>query len=209
MEKREQRAEVLIALLFVLLGGLTCLIALIVLYEKESPDDVIAGALRIASPTHPPGRPLVSGVPPHLISWASRSLVIIVAAVSIVVLAVLAVAKFRLATALHSQAFRQDAWVTTISCVLSVGLLVSLPTPIICPSCGTSPGLTVSAVLVLSGTQAGSVIYHIDNDIWFIDCLVALPLGGALLIYGLKTLCTRQWWQPHFWGYYQTNASIN
>ncbi|ELR18103.1 uncharacterized protein ACA1_368040 [Acanthamoeba castellanii str. Neff] len=147
MEKREQRAEVLIALLFVLLGGLTCLIALIVLYEKESPDDVIA--------------------------------VIIVAAVSIVVLAVLAVAKFRLATALHSQAFRQDAWVTTISCILSVGLL------------------------------AGSVIYHIDNDIWFIDCLVALPLGGALLIYGLKTLCTRQWWQPHFWGYYQTNAPIN
>jgi hypothetical protein len=53
MEKREQRAEVLIALLFVLLGGLTCLIALIVLYEKESPDDVIAGALRIASPSLP------------------------------------------------------------------------------------------------------------------------------------------------------------
>jgi hypothetical protein len=66
--------------------------------------------------------------------------------------------------------------------------------------CGSRP---------LSGTQAGSVIYHIDNDIWFIDCLVALPLGGALLIYGLKTLCTRQWWQPHFWGYYQTNAPIN
>jgi hypothetical protein len=46
MEKREQRAEVLIALLFVLLGGLTCLIALIVLYEKESPDDVLSGALK-------------------------------------------------------------------------------------------------------------------------------------------------------------------
>lgn len=208
MEKREQRAEVLIALLFVLLGGLTCLIALIVLYEKESPDDVIAGALRMPLP--PSRLSLVSGVPPHLVAWVSRSPVIIVAAVSIVVLAVLAVAKFRLATALHSQAFRQDAWVTTISCILSVGLLVSCPTPI-CPLHATSPGLIVvlCVFLVLSGTQAGSVLYHIDNDIWFIDCLVALPLGGALLIYGLKTLCTRQWWQPHFWGYYQTNAPIN
>jgi hypothetical protein len=83
--------------------------------------------------------------------------VIIVAAVSIVVLAVLAVAKFRLATALHSQAFRQDAWVTTISCVLSVGLLVSLPAPIICPSCGTSPGLTVSLRFSSSLWHAGRI----------------------------------------------------
>jgi divalent metal cation (Fe/Co/Zn/Cd) transporter len=147
MEKREQRAEVLIALLFVLLGGLTCLIALIVLYEKESPDDVLS--------------------------------VIVVAAISIVVLALLAVAKFRLASALNSQSFRQDAFVTTISCILSIGLM------------------------------AGSIIYHINNDIWYIDCLVALPLGGVLLLYGLKTLLTRKWWQAHFWGHYQTNTPIN
>jgi hypothetical protein len=39
--------------------------------------------------------------------------------------------------------------------------------------------------------------------------LVALPLGGVLLLYGLKTLLTRKWWQAHFWGHYQTNTPIN
>jgi hypothetical protein len=55
----------------------------------------------------------------------------------------------------------------------------------------------------------GSVVYHLDNDIWFIDCLVAIPLGGVLVAYGLKTLFTRKWWQPHFWGRYESNVPIN
>jgi divalent metal cation (Fe/Co/Zn/Cd) transporter len=50
----------------------------------------------------------------------------VVAAISIVVLALLAVAKFRLASALNSQSFRQDAFVTTISCILSIGLMVPI-----------------------------------------------------------------------------------
>jgi len=137
-ERREGRAEVLIALLFVLLGSFTCVIALIVLYENESPDDVVS--------------------------------VILLSSVSIVVLALLAAVKFYLSSALKSQAFRQDAWITTISSVLSIGL------------------------------AAGSVIFHINSAIWFIDCLVALPLGGVLVASGLRTLFMRKWWQTQFWG---------
>jgi len=148
MERREQRAAVLIALLFVILGTFTCVIALVVLYENESPDDVLS--------------------------------VIIISSVSIIVLAFLGIIKFYLAIVLKSGAFRQDAWVTTVSSVLSIGLLT------------------------------GSVVYHLNSDVWFIDSLVALPLGGFLLAYGFYTLATRKWWRLHFWGYYQsTDAPVN
>ncbi len=42
MERRENKAEVLIACLFIVLGALTISIALYVLKEEEHPDSVLA-----------------------------------------------------------------------------------------------------------------------------------------------------------------------
>lgn len=173
----------LIALLFVLLGSFTCVIALIVLYENESPDDVVSGILpsRLSLPSNCSCSPL-STLP---------RLVILLSSVSIVVLALLAAVKFYLSSALKSQAFRQDAWITTISSVLSIGLAVL--------HLGLFPrALPPSQALFFA--QAGSVIFHINSAIWFIDCLVALPLGGVLVASGLRTLFMRKWWQTQFWG---------
>jgi Co/Zn/Cd efflux system component len=108
----------------------------------------------------------------HLVQHKSpddSTVVLAFAVISIVVLTAFGIYKLWVNKYVESKALEQDAVASFSVSVLSIGILVS------------------------------AVLYQFDENIWWLDAVVAIAVTVALAIYSIPILVTRPWWRKSFW----------
>eukprot|EP01025_Chloroclados_australasicus_P038593 TRINITY_DN3983_c0_g1_i6.p1 TRINITY_DN3983_c0_g1~~TRINITY_DN3983_c0_g1_i6.p1 ORF type:complete len:248 (+),score=8.85 TRINITY_DN3983_c0_g1_i6:56-745(+) len=94
---------------------------------------------------------------------------IVISLVSMILLSILFLIKMTIARQLQSLTMEKDATASGAVAVLSLGVLVS------------------------------ASIYNQHPTVWWVDSMVAITVTCTLLIAGIKTLTTNDWWNRSFW----------